>query len=80
MDSRLRVFSSSVGTKLLIGATGFLLFLYLILHIGGNLLVFLGRDTFNQYSHTLVSNPVSIPYSPGSSPRSAGSEVCGPRA
>ena len=58
MDSRLRVFGSSVGTKILIGATGFILFLYLILHIGGNLLVFLGRDTFNEYSHTLISNPL----------------------
>ena len=58
MDSRLRVFGSSVGTKILIGATGFILFLYLILHIGGNLLVFLGRDTFNEYSHTLISSPL----------------------
>jgi succinate dehydrogenase / fumarate reductase cytochrome b subunit len=58
MESRLRVFSSSVGTKILIGATGFALFLYLIVHIVGNLLVFLGRDTFNEYSHALISNPL----------------------
>ena len=56
--SRLRVFSSSVGTKLLIGITGLALFLYLILHIAGNALVFLGPDTFNSYSHTLISNPL----------------------
>jgi len=56
--SRLRAFDSSVGTKILIGVTGFALFLYLILHIAGNLLVFLGPDTFNEYSHTLVSNPL----------------------
>ena len=30
MPTRLRVFSSSVGTKLLIGATGLVLFSYLI--------------------------------------------------
>ena len=58
MATRLRVFSSSVGTKLLIGATGLALFLYLITHIAGNLLVFAGRDTFNNYSHMLLSNPL----------------------
>ena len=30
------VFSTSVGTKLLIGLTGVLLFLYLLIHIAGN--------------------------------------------
>ena len=50
-----RVFSSSVGTKVLIGATGLLLFLFLVLHLAGNLMVFAGQNTFNQYSHTLIS-------------------------
>jgi succinate dehydrogenase / fumarate reductase cytochrome b subunit len=56
-----RVFSSSVGTKLLIGFTGLLLFAYLILHLAGNLLIFTGRDMFNAYSHALVSNPLVVP-------------------
>jgi succinate dehydrogenase / fumarate reductase, cytochrome b subunit len=56
-----RVFSSSVGTKLLIGLTGLALFVYLITHLVGNLLVFLGPDTFNEYSHTLISNPLIAP-------------------
>jgi len=56
-----RVFSSSVGTKLLIGVTGLLLFAYLVLHLAGNLLVLAGQDTFNQYAHTLVSNPLTVP-------------------
>lgn len=56
-----RVFSSSVGTKLLIGATGLLLFAYLILHLAGNLLVFAGQETFNHYSHALISNPLVVP-------------------
>src|SRR5258706_2372861 len=60
-STRLRAFSSSLGTKLLIGVTGLLLFLYLILHIGGNLVVFLGPDTFNAYSATLLSNPLIAP-------------------
>ena len=58
MAIRRRVFSSSVGTKLLIGATGLALFLYLITHIAGNLVVLAGRDTFNSYSHMLLSNPL----------------------
>lgn len=60
MSSRLRPFESSVGTKLLIGVTGLFLFLYLIIHIGGNLMVFLGPDTFNAYSAALVSNPLIV--------------------
>src|ERR1700694_423899 len=58
MATGVRLFSSSVGTKLLIGATGLALFLYLITHIAGNLMVFAGRDTFNNYSHMLLSNPL----------------------
>jgi succinate dehydrogenase / fumarate reductase cytochrome b subunit len=53
--------SSSVGTKVLIGVTGLLLFAYLILHLAGNLLIFLGQDTFNAYSHMLISNPLVVP-------------------
>ena len=56
-----RVFSSSVGTKLLIGATGLLLFAYLVLHLAGNLAVFAGQDTFNHYAHFLESNPLIVP-------------------
>jgi succinate dehydrogenase / fumarate reductase cytochrome b subunit len=58
MSSRLRIFSSSVGTKILIGLTGLFLAVYLIVHILGNLVVFLGPDTFNAYSHALISNPL----------------------
>jgi succinate dehydrogenase / fumarate reductase, cytochrome b subunit len=54
-------FSTSIGTKVLVGATGLLLFLYLILHLAGNLLLFLGPETFNGYAHLLISNPLVIP-------------------
>jgi len=56
-----RYFSSSVGTKLLIGITGLLLFVYLILHLAGNALVFAGADVFNEYSHKLIASPLLIP-------------------
>ena len=61
MTSRHRLLSSVISTKLIIGATGILLFLYLIVHIAGNLMVFLGQDTFNRYSYMLVSNPLVAP-------------------
>lgn len=57
----LRAFSSSVGTKLLIGVTGLLLVAYMILHVAGNVMILLGRDTFNAYSHRLISNPLIVP-------------------
>ncbi len=62
MPSRFsRAFSSSVGTKLLIGLTGIALFAYLIVHLAGNALIFLGPEVFNEYAHMLISNPLVIP-------------------
>jgi len=53
-----RLLSSSIGSKLLIALTGLGLFIFLIAHLSGNLLFILGPAAFNQYSHTLVSNPL----------------------
>src|SRR4026209_24008 len=61
MSTFRRVFFSSGGTKLLIALTGLALFAYLILHLIGNALIFAGPDTFNEYSHTLISNPLILP-------------------
>lgn len=59
MPSRLvRALGSPVGTKLLIGLTGLFLFLFLITHLAGNLLFILGPDAFNEYAHSLISNPL----------------------
>src|ERR1700730_3681245 len=58
MPPRARVFSSSVGTKILIGITGVALLLYLLIHIAGNLIVFLGPAAFNKYAYTLEGNPL----------------------
>ena len=65
MSTFRRVFSSSVGTKLLIGLTGLALFAYLVLHLVGNALIFAGPDTFNEYSHALLSNPLILPIEVG---------------
>jgi succinate dehydrogenase / fumarate reductase, cytochrome b subunit len=61
MSTFRRAFSSSVGTKILMGLTGLALFAYLILHLIGNALIFAGPDTFNEYSHRLISNPLILP-------------------
>ena len=53
-----RPFSSSIGTKLLVGVTGLALVIYLIVHVAGNLVVFLGPDVFNKYAYTLEGNPL----------------------
>ena len=58
MSQRLRLWSSSVGTKIVIGLSGLFLVLYLIIHVGGNLLVFLGPQVFNNYAYNMeVRNP-----------------------
>jgi succinate dehydrogenase / fumarate reductase cytochrome b subunit len=62
MPSRFRhLFSSSVGTKLLMGLTGVALFAYMLLHLAGNALIFAGQEVFNEYSHLLISNPLIVP-------------------
>src|SRR5436309_8957070 len=58
MSSRFRGFDTSVGMKILIGVTGLALFLYLIIHIAGNLMVFGGPAFFNKYAYTLEGNPL----------------------
>jgi succinate dehydrogenase cytochrome b subunit len=57
-SSRLRAFSSSVGTKIVIGLSGLFLVFYLIIHVAGNLLVFFGPQVFNNYAYNMeVRNP-----------------------
>jgi len=56
-----RILGSSVGTKLLIGLTGLGLFVYMLLHVAGNVIIFFGPEAFNEYSHTLISNPLIVP-------------------
>ena len=61
MASRQSFFSSSVGSKLLVGVTGVALFGFLILHLAGNLLLYRGPDVFNHYSEQLLRNPFLVP-------------------
>jgi succinate dehydrogenase / fumarate reductase cytochrome b subunit len=56
MSPVVRVLTSSIGRKLLMAATGLLLIAFLVVHLTGNLLVFVGAGAFNEYSHALISN------------------------
>jgi succinate dehydrogenase / fumarate reductase, cytochrome b subunit len=58
MASRTGTFSTSVGTKIVIGITGIALVLYLLIHIAGNLLIFFGPAFYNKYAYTLEGNPL----------------------
>ena len=61
MASRWKPLSSSVAEKFLIAVTGLGLLLYLVVHLAGNLLLFLGPERFNGYAHVLISNPLVVP-------------------
>ncbi|HEX7086202.1 MAG TPA: succinate dehydrogenase cytochrome b subunit [Vicinamibacterales bacterium] len=61
MAARRSFLSTSVGSKYLIAFTGLALVGFLILHLAGNLLVFASPQAFNDYSESLISNPLIIP-------------------
>src|SRR4029077_12066378 len=46
-------YSSSVGKKMIVAATGIILILFVIGHLLGNLQIFLGPDWINGYSQHL---------------------------
>lgn len=50
------IFDSSLGKKYIMAVTGFVLFLFVIAHLIGNLQVFLGPEAINRYGHFLQSN------------------------
>jgi succinate dehydrogenase cytochrome b subunit len=61
MPSRRSFLSSTVGSKLLVAVTGLSLVGFLVMHLIGNLLLYLGPETFNHYSDKLIRNPLVIP-------------------
>lgn len=48
---------SSVGRKYLMGVSGLFLCFFLVVHLIGNLLLYVGQETYNEYAHKLHSNP-----------------------
>src|SRR5664279_2698787 len=54
------VFNSSLGKKYIMAVTGFVLFVFVLGHLAGNLQIFLGQEAINRYGHFLQSNPELI--------------------
>jgi len=50
-----RFLRSSIGAKFVLAITGILLFLFVVIHLLGNLQVFAGREKVNHYAETLRS-------------------------
>ena len=59
------LYRSSVGKKVLMAATGFIWFGFLVAHMAGNLGAYLGAEHFNEYAHHLrvFGEPVLPEYS-----------------
>lgn len=52
-----RFFQSSLGKKYVVAVTGFLLFVFVVMHMLGNLQIFLGPNAINAYAAFLKSTP-----------------------
>jgi succinate dehydrogenase / fumarate reductase cytochrome b subunit len=48
-------FGSSVGKKLMMAVTGLFFCVFLVLHLAGNLTIYMGKDVFNSYAEHLHS-------------------------
>ena len=57
MNSIRKVFATTVGKKCLMAITGVFLFSFVVVHMAGNLQVFLGKHALNHYADFLKSNP-----------------------
>ena len=55
-----RTFSSALGAKVLMALSGLLFYGWLILHLLGNISIFAGSETMNEYAHLLASKPALL--------------------
>ena len=53
----LTVLTSSVMKKQAMGVSGLMLCGFLVTHLAGNCLIYVGPEAFNTYAHKLVTNP-----------------------
>jgi succinate dehydrogenase / fumarate reductase cytochrome b subunit len=58
MRSLKQIITSSIVKKQVMGVTGLMLCGFLLTHLAGNFLIFVGSDAFNLYAYTLTSNPL----------------------
>jgi succinate dehydrogenase / fumarate reductase cytochrome b subunit len=55
-----RLAGSSIGSKAIVAVTGAMLFLFLIVHLVGNLQVYAGSETFNAYAGWYKDHPAFL--------------------
>jgi len=54
----LKVLSTSVGKKWLVGLTGLGLSGFVLTHMAGNMLIITGAEAYNRYGYMLITNPL----------------------
>lgn len=54
------LFQATVGKKYLMGITGLIWSGFVLTHMLGNLLIFVGPEAYNSYSHALISNKLIL--------------------
>lgn len=57
----IRTFNYSIGKKLLMALTGLFLIIFLCVHLFGNIFLYIGKDAFNEYVHTLNETALVYP-------------------
>jgi len=55
-----RAFCSSIGKKIVMAITGLALCGFLVMHLGGNLLLYVGAEHYNHYAHTLHAQAILL--------------------
>jgi len=58
MSAFTRYFTSSIGRKWVVALSGLGLAGFVLIHMAGNMLIFMGADAFNAYGHAITSNPL----------------------
>lgn len=60
MKALTALFRTSVGKKLIMAITGFLLYGFVVVHLIGNIQIFSGQESLNHYAHFLKSKPIIL--------------------
>lgn len=60
MSNLTSTFAYSIGKKLIMALTGLFLITFLVVHLAGNLLLFVGQDAFDAYAEFMGHNPVIL--------------------
>lgn len=60
MQKTLSLYDTTIGKKAIVAVTGVVLYGFVIVHMLGNLQIFLGRERFNHYAETLKGTPALV--------------------